>query len=184
MNTTIRSRVVRLLSLSALALSFAGCGPGKPAETEPIQHEGPEDEILTVSTSWEASEQGKGFRDAPSSISVFEIQRRTSLVLKRGQRTSNAQIAIEETFRMRDGTTFVCRAEGTVQATLAYARHGQDPAIEIDQPSVTLSRQCDKPGFPEPSVQVEASRARFMLRSEQLVGYDPPLEKRVFLPVE
>ena len=52
------------------------------------------------------------------------------------------------------------------------------------RPAIRLVRTCQPPGFPDPAVQLEATVARFHLKGDQLSQYDPPLEERVYVPVQ
>jgi len=167
-----------------IASSLASCGGGPPPEAPVVQSVGPEDEILAVSSEWESSQGDKGLKSEPSKVSVFESRQLSHVSFQRGSATAQEHLIVEENFRMRDGQTFVCRVELKTPLSVRFARRGPDPAVELTRPAANLLRQCDHPGFPEPTLVIPGAAARFVLRNEQLVAYEPPLEKRVFLPVQ
>jgi xanthine/CO dehydrogenase XdhC/CoxF family maturation factor len=166
-----------------LALAL-GCGGEAPVAVTPVRQQTPEEEILSIATTWEARYRDNGLRSEPSKISVFSQSGLSALELTQGQPIARETVLLEETFRTRDGRQFACRAEGVLQVQVRYFRKGDEPAVEVTRPETELDRHCDQPGFPEPTVGVGLPKSSFLLRGENLMGFDPPLEKRSYIPVQ
>ena len=166
------------------AVLIVGCGGAPPAPPPKIEREGPEAQILRIGSVWEARQGGKSFRSKPDPVTVFEVQTTSTIFLVRGERTAKEEIVVRELFQMRAGGQFLCEAQGKVRVQIKYGQKGDDPAIEIARSPKTLSRVCDPPGYPEPTVDLPHGASRFVLRGDQLVGFAPPLEKRLYLPME
>ena len=77
-----------------------------------------------------------------------------------------------------------CSGRFDIQISVRYGARANEPAVELEWPASERPRDCDVPGAPIPEFERPAGRARFVLRSDQLVGVEPALEKRTFLPVE
>lgn len=173
-----------LPALIAGATLALGCGAGEPPPRVPIQVLGPEDEILSVSSSWESRQRDKELRSEPSSISVYEVSEVSRLEFVSGASVASELLALEEVFLMRNGQSFRCRSEQRFEVAVRFAPKGEEPAVQVQRPAATLTRVCEPPGFPEPMLSLPARISRFVLRDEQLVAFDPPLEKRLFLPAQ
>lgn len=171
---------------SALLLVLTiGCGGEPPLAQTPVhQAQSPEAEIVAIASSWEARFKETGLRSEPSKISVFNMSGLSTLDLSLGNPVAREGLLLEETFRMRDGRQFVCRAEGVLQVQVRFFNKGDEPAVEVTRPTTNLTRHCDQPGFPEPTVSLGSTSSSFLLRDEHLVGFDPPLEKRSYIPVQ
>jgi hypothetical protein len=168
-----------------IGLSFViGCGGDAPVAQAPVRQLTPEEEILTLGTTWEARYQENGLRSEPSKISVFALNGLSALDLVQGKPVAHESVVMEETFKMRDGRQFGCRAEGVLQVQVRYFRKGDEPAVELTRPDVALARHCDQPGFPEPMVGAGNSKSSYVLRGERLMAFDPPLEKRSYIPMQ
>jgi hypothetical protein len=168
-------------------LSLAGaiaCGGEAPAAQTPVRQQTPEDEIQAIATTWEARFKDNGLRSEPSKISVFAVNGLSTLTFTHGKPVAREGLLLEETFRMRDGRQFVCRVEGVLQVQVRYFHKGEEPAVEVTRPVTELTRHCDQPGFPEPMVNIGSASSSFLLREEHLVAFDPPLEKRSYIPAQ
>lgn len=163
--------------------ALAACGPAEPPPAAPVRRIGPEEQILKIGHVWEARQRDKGFRTAPSPIAMFDTQLLSSLTLKEGESTATEHLVFDERFELRDGTEYVCRTDIELRPRIQYGRRAGRPAIQIDRPAASVPRQCDAPGFVDPVLAVDAYSARFSLSGDQLVGFEPVTEKRVFIPV-
>lgn len=171
---------------SALCVALGGLGcsgsagppPGAPSV------EGPEEAILRIGSFWEARYTDKGLRSSPSPIASFDRALVSRLELTKGQTTATETSSFEERFILRDAREVHCveRFDGPVSVKFGV-RQGE-AALELEWPAVERPRECDVAGAPIPALERPAGRARFVLRSDQLVGVEPALEKRIFLPVE
>jgi hypothetical protein len=168
---------------SVLCLGLLACsGAGGPPPGAPIV-EGPEDAILRIGSFWEARYTDKGLRSSPSPIASFDRALVSRLELAKGQTTATETSSFEERFILRDAREVHCvqRFDGPV--SVKYGVRQGEAALELEWPAVQRPRECDVPGA-VPALDRPAGRARFVLRSDQLVGVEPALEKRIFLPVE
>jgi len=172
------------LLLAALCGSLEACSgaagppPGAPAV------EGPEQAILRIASFWEARYVDKGLRSSPSPVASFDRQLVSRLELTQGQNTATESLSFEERFILRDAREVRCAGRFDIQVSVAYGTRTGEAALEIDWPALERPRECDTPGAPISAFERPAGRARFVLRSDQLVGVEPALEKRTFLPVE
>lgn len=146
--------------------------------------EGPEAAILRIAGTWEARHTEKGLRSSPSPIASFERQVISRLVLLEGQPTATESVSFSERFVLRDGGEVRCSGDLTGEVSVMFGRKAGEPALELAWPSQPYRRTCEPSS---PAVGEEdrpAGRARFVLRSDQLVGVEPVREKRHFLPAE
>jgi hypothetical protein len=165
-------------------MATVGCGGEAPVAHTAVHQQTPEDEIQAIAVSWEARFKDNGLRSEPSKISVFTVNGLSTLDFTPGKPVAREGLLLEETFRMRDGRQFVCRVEGVLQVQVRYFHKGDEPAVEVTRPVTELTRHCDQPGFPEPTVNIGSTSSSFLLREEHLMGFDPPLEKRSYIPVQ
>jgi hypothetical protein len=164
--------------------ALLGCaGASGPAPSAPVV-QGPEEAILRIASFWEAHSNEKGLRSSPSPIASFERQLVSRLELGRGQATATETLSATERFTLRDASEVHCSARFDLSVTVSYGDRAGEPALEIQWPSLSRARECDMPGAAIPPFERPAGKARFVLRSDQLVGVEPALEKRTFLPVE
>jgi hypothetical protein len=165
----------------AFAVACAGAaGPPPAAATV----EGPEAAILRIASFWEARYADKGLRSSPSPIASFDRQLVSRLELTEGQASATESLIFQERFTLRDGGEVHCSGRFDIQVSVSYGARSGEPAVELEWPALERPRDCDAPGAPIPAFERPAGRARFVLRSDQLVGVEPALEKRTFLPVE
>jgi hypothetical protein len=173
---------MRALAIAAIAL--AGCRGGAAEQQTAVQEETPEDEILRIGRVWQSVSEAKGLRSAPDPVSVFEIRTRSTLTFEPGKPSAREQVVVAERFELRSGGKFVCESGATLQNSVRFGRYRGEAAIELRRAGATIERTCDPPGFPDLELEIEAGGARFVLRSDQLVAFAPPLEKRIYLPIE
>lgn len=183
----MRRLPTRLLALSTEALAIlalVACASEPPPPPAPVQQQGPDAEILAIGSVWESRSQENGLRSEPSPVSVFTVNELSSIAFTAGEPSATESLVVSESFRMRDGRTFECHSEGTVGVQVRYFRKSGEPAVQITWPPVQLPRNCAQPGFPEPVMQRGGGSSSFLLRAERLSGFDPPLEKRSYIPVQ
>ena len=173
----------QLLALLGGALPLACSGAAGPPPGAPGV-EGPEDAVLRIASFWEARYTDKGLRSSPSPIASFDRALVSHLELARGQLTATESLSFEERFTLRDAREVHCGGRLDLQVSVTYGARAGEPALELEWPALSRPRECDPPGAPIPPFERPAGRARFVLRSDQLVGIEPALEKRIFLPVE
>jgi hypothetical protein len=172
------------LASSLLVLAALGCASKPPPTQARPKHVSAEDEILTVAKVWRTLEKTRGARPEPNQVSLFEIELDTNIELVAGKGAAKEHIEVRERFEMRDGRRYTCKAEHTGQLKARYGRREGEPAVELTRPPIRLVRQCSPADFYEPEIQLGAEGSRFLLRDEQLVGFVPVGEKRVFLPAD
>jgi hypothetical protein len=180
----LRKRLSRTaLGLAQLAVAVA-CGGGEREARAPIEREGPEEQILHVAATWEARWAEQGFRTAPNPIALFDTHVTSRLVFTRGQKAAREILEFESSFKLQDGSAFTCRARAETSAALAFGDRAGEAAVQVSRKPLRLSRTCDKLGFPEPEFALPMTRARFALRGDKLIGFDPPTERREYLPAD
>ena len=167
----------------AVALGLAACG-GEPEAHAPILREGPADQILRVARVWEALAEESGFRTPPSPIATFTTKITSRVALGDDRKTARESLSFTSHFKLSDGREFVCQASGEVTCAVRFADHGGDAAVELVRPAVSVPRRCNPAGFPEPTVDLPVSTARFALRSDRLVPFAPASERREFIPAD
>jgi hypothetical protein len=139
---------------------------------------------LRIGRVWEVRDTQKGFRDPPSPIALFDVAIHDTLTLTPGKPTGTEELHFDEALKMRDGSSGRCQADATVTVAVRYGRRGGDAAVQIDRPSLRAQRRCQPPGIAEPVLESGPVSARFVLRGDQLVAFQPAAEKRRFIPVE
>ena len=174
----------RLSEAAAVFLGFVllGCG-GQSREAEaPPKKVTAEAEVLGISSVWQALEEAHGTRGPNHKVAVFDLKQRTTLTLFEGQTTAEEKVEVKERFELKNGAMFECRARALSKVRVRFGRRNGEPALEVQRPSRVMARTCQPSGFPEPEIQLVGGGSRFLLQDEQLVGFAPPSEKRVFLP--
>jgi hypothetical protein len=161
-----------------------GCGGGEPPPEAPVREEDPADAVLRIGTTWESRGQDKGFRSQPSPVAMFESVISDRLRFAEGGRSAREALKVEESFRMQDGATFHCGYQIEIAVQVQFGRRNGDPAVQIDRPETSVPRQCDAPGFPEQTLTMPPSSARFVLKGDQLVAFEPVTERRTFIPAQ
>jgi len=162
----------------------AGCAGRATRSEAPPPKLDAEGEILGVSRRWRALEEEHGALPAQNKIQLFEIRQRSTLTLTRGSSQGEELVERKESFTLKDGRRFECRARGSVRVRVRYGRKNGVAAVEVHRPSMVLGRRCQPGDFPEPEAQISGGSSRFRLEDEQLVGIAPSSEKRSFLPLE
>jgi len=173
----------RCLATFACAAALACSAAAGPPPAAP-SIEGPEEAILRIARFWEARYAEEGLRSSPSPIASFDRQLVSHLELTQGQASATESLSFEERFTLRDGGAVHCSGRFDIQVSVSYGARSGEPALELSWPALERPRDCDGPGAAIPPFERPAGRARFVLRSDQLVGVEPALEKRTFLPAE
>jgi hypothetical protein len=171
-----------LAIITALGESACSGAPAVPPAA-PVA-EGPEDGILRIAATWEARHAEKGLRSPPSPIASFDRQLLSRVALVRGASDATEEFTYAERFVLRDGTSVSCAGSAELQISVAYGRKAGEAALELTWPALRQPRACEPSHGGIPDLERPAGRARFVLRSDQLVGIEPALEKRTFLPAE
>lgn len=177
------SRLLLTGALLGLAILPCGCKEKQGPAAETVQRETPEDEILRVGTRWQATEEARGFQSPPSEVSVFDTRIQSVLVFERGKKSVVEGLTASENFELRDGTRVRCEGKVEVHSRVIYGRRHGEAAIQLERPGVRIPRRCSGGVPPDAALTVPRSVARFVLRDDQLVAVEPPLEKRVYLPI-
>lgn len=165
-----------------VALALLGCGPREQEAEAPQQKLTAEAEVLAISKVWQALEEEHGTRGPAHKVGVFDLKQRTTLTLVEGQPSGEEKIEIKERFELKNGAVYECRARALSKVRVRFGRKNGEPALEVQRPSLIMARTCQPSDFPEREIQLPGSGSRFLLQDEQLVGFAPPSEKRVFLP--
>ncbi len=175
-------RLLRL-GLCALLILPYGCKKQQGPPPSEVLAETPEDEILRVGTRWQATDEARGFQSPPSPISVFDTRVQSVLVFERGQKSIVESLTASEDFELRDGSRVHCEGSVELHTRVLYGRRQGEAAIQLERPRVRIPRRCSGGTPPDAALSVPRSVARFVLREDQLIAVEPPLEKRVYLPI-
>lgn len=186
-NRELRSKVrpiERSLRSAALcatlsALAFGGCGGKKQEAETPVLRQTARDEILRVGEQWQSVLPEKGLFSPPSPISVFENRRISTIRLS--AEGASEELVLEEQISLRAGGSISCRTVFEHALSMRYGRKQGQAAVELTRPALSGPRSCDAP-HPDGAISEAASRALFVLRADNLVAVEPPLEKRKYIP--
>ena len=170
----------RIVGVSLLG----ACAGGHQAPVAPPTTEGPEAAILRIAGAWEARHTEKGLRSSPSPVASFERQVVSRLVLLEGQPTATESVSFTERFVLRDGGEVRCSGELAGEVSVMFGIKAGEPAMELAWPGHPYERTCEPSSPAVGEDERPAGRARFVLRSDQLVGVEPVREKRNFLPAD
>lgn len=178
---TGRVRAPLLLGVAAASLSALACGPREAAPPPRVAVETPADEILRIGERWVAHSKQRGLLSPPSPISVFVVLEESRLHLfKEGARE---EILIDEELELREGGSLRCQTQLETALEIKWGRREGEAAIEVHRPAQRAARRCVGGQHPEPFLERPASAARYVLRSDNLVGVEPPREDRVYTPL-
>lgn len=168
---------------AALAVALlTSCAPKERPAEAPTERLTAEQEVLKVSSSWQALEEEHGTRGGNNKVAVYDVKTRSTLTLVKGNVEGSEKIDFKERFETRTGQVYECRATTTTHVRVRFGRRQGMPAVQVARPSVILRRSCQPTDFPDPEIQIVGGTSRFLLQDEQLVGFAPPSEKRVYLP--
>lgn len=173
-----------LLTAGVAIVTATSCGGPDKAVSTPVAQYSPEDAILRIGAHWKSQESEKGFRSPPSGIASFSRQTGTELSLKSGETQTDVAVTLVEQFVLRKGETVACETVFSFPAEVAYGRRSGQPALELGWSTASIPRACGSSAAQIPAYEQPAGRARFVLRSDRLVGVEPALEKRQFIPVD
>jgi hypothetical protein len=173
------------LTAGSLGIALAcGCGHAANDAKIPVQHEPASAQISRIARRWQAFTQDKGFRSAPSPISVFEIQLKSSLDLEQAGANARETLQVSEQFELRDGRRFHCESQQVVAVEARYGFRQNEPALELRRPALRLARHCTPPDYPEAVLELPAEASRFVLSDDQLRAFAPKRDRRVYLPID
>lgn len=148
----------------------------------PVVRESGKDQVLRIGHEWESRWEDKGFRSPPSRISLFAAKATSRIAFSESSSAAAETLTVEESFKLTDGSEFVCRSGTKATLTAKFGDHAGETAVELRRPAVTLTRTCSPSGFPEPLLELEGMAARFALRGDRLVPFEPPKERREYIP--
>jgi hypothetical protein len=177
-------KVRKTLALVSLTLppSLTSCGSDRDAAHPIVRHETALEAIRRVAQVWESTQRAKGMRSPPSRIAMFDRVTHTRLPFVANRNWSIELLEIAETFELRSGIRYACQASGEAEVSFRFGRRHGDPAVEMRRPAIRLTRDCKPPDFPELTLELPATTARFRLTGDRLKPFEPPLEKRVYVP--
>lgn len=161
------------------ALALAGCGGQKQESEAPVMMLSASDEILLVGKQWKSALPEKGLLSPPSPISVFETRRVSTLQIAADG--AKEELVIEEQITLRAGGVITCRTVFEHDLSLRYGRKQGQAAVELVRPALSAARSCNAP-HPDGALSEPTRRALFVLRADNLVAVEPPLEKRKYIP--
>jgi hypothetical protein len=179
-------RLRKGLIAAALVTTTAAsaCGGGEQEARGPIQREGPEEQILRVAKTWEARWEERGFRGGPGPISLFDNRFTSRIVLTRGKKTAKEMLTVDGTFKLKDGSSYVCQAQAETTVAVTFGERAGEAAVQLSIGGLRIPQKCDHPAFPEPELLVLPALARFLLRGDKLVEFEPATERHEFLPAD
>jgi hypothetical protein len=165
-----------------LVVTETACGGGEPEAQAPVVRESGKDQVLRIGRAWESRWEDKGFRAPPSRISLFSSKATSRIAFSESSGAATESLTLEESFKLTDGSEFVCRSGTETAVTAKFGDHAGETAVELRRPAVSLTRTCTPSGFPEPVLELEGTAARFALRGDRLVPFAPPKERREYIP--
>jgi len=115
---------------------------------------------------------------------MYDVVTRSTVRFIPNQPWSDEKLEVTETYELRTGERYDCRAAGETRVEYQFAWQHGEAAVEMRRPAIRLMRTCQPPGFPEAELSLEGTVGRFRLKGDQLSPYAPPLEQRVYLPVQ
>lgn len=184
MRSLSEHRVFAALALAVATFATAGCGGRDRGGEAPVRKLTAEGEVLRLGHVWQALEEERGIRGAPEKIARFEIKRRSTLTFTDGQPKGEELLEVKEVFELRNGAVFECATQATLPLRVRFGRRHGQPAVEVQRPTRSIPRNCRPDGFPNPELVLGGGSSRYRLQDEQLVGFAPLSEKRVYMPIE
>jgi hypothetical protein len=139
---------------------------------------------LRVAKVWQATAHDKSLRSPPSPVSVAEVGTQSTVHFSPDGKRATESLLVSERFEMHDGSEFQCETRGKLELGVSWGRRRGEAAVELARPAVMLARRCTPAGFDDAALEPAAGPARFVKRDDRLVAVEPPLEKRVYLPLE
>lgn len=156
------------------------CGPSKDAERPQVKVESVADEVLRIGETWSSAHTEKGILSPPSKVSVFTTLVRSEITLK--EHGASEVLVIQEEVTLRAGGTVACETRFEHPLRLKWGRRQGEAAVKLSRPAFQGPRECN--GLhPEPMISRDEVEALFVLRSDELIPIEPPLEKRKYIPL-
>lgn len=174
-----RSKSLWRAAPALVSLLCSACGGSSQETREPIQQETAADEVLRIGGEWISRVPDKGILSPPSEVSVFSVVTESTIQLS--EESASERLVIEENVELRNGDGAQCRTEFSHPLQLRWGRRQGEAAVELIRPALNAQRNC-RGLHPEPVLRAEPKRALFILRSDQLVAVEPPLEDRIYRP--
>ena len=171
-----RAIIPFLLSLGCVV----SCGPSQEAERPPVELQSAADEIMRIGEVWTSAHSEKGILSPPSKISVFTTVVRSEIKLS--EHEASEVLLIQEEVTLRAGGTVLCETRFEHPLRLKWGRRQQEAAVKLSRPPISGPRNCNGP-HPEPIISRGEVTALFVVRSDELIPVEPPLEKRKYIPV-
>lgn len=165
-------------------VGIASCGRPEKEVQAPVAEYSPQTAILRIAARWQSQETEKGLLSPPSPIVSYTRQSSTVLNLESAQTTTEILLRVSEHFVLRTGEKVDCDTSLPVAGSLSFGRRAGQPALELGWAKASFARHCEPANSQIPEFQLSAGRSRFVLRSDQLVGVEPPREQRRFIPVD
>jgi hypothetical protein len=128
--------------------------------------------------------ENSGLNSPPSPISVFKRRIDSELDLGRSEHAVRETLTIVEDFELTSGQRHRCASQAGLEVQAQFGRKGSEAAVQLGRGALSLARQCEPAGFPEATLEIPETIARFVLRGDRLIAYAPKLERREYLPVQ
>lgn len=171
---------IRNQTLFASFLLLASCGPKEDAAPPPVQMMTAADEILRIGETWSSSHAEKAILSPPSKISLSNTIVRSEISFS--QNSARERLTIQEEVSLRSGGTIHCETTFEHALRLKWGRKQGEAAVKLQRPSLSGPRACNGP-HPELVISRPSAEALFVLRSDELIPVEPPLEKRRYIPL-
>lgn len=171
----MRARILPIV----MAFGLLACGGKKENTKEPVQRETSAQEILRLGYLWTNVTPDKGILSPPSKISLFRIYRKSELRISESAIVE--KLLVEEEVQVRDGPVVKCITEFEHRVNHRWGRYNGEPAVEIVRPALHAARNCDGV-HPDGPVAEPATKALFVLRSDNLVAVEPKVDQRIYIP--
>lgn len=155
------------------------CGSSDTPPAKTVARETAELEISRISSVWISTEIDKTILSPPSPLSLSASTRTSTLFFEPG--AVRETLSVEEVLDLRSGGRVRCRTHFDHEVGFRFGRKEGEAAVELLRPALSSQRGCDG-NAPEPVLAEAARRVLLVLRSDQLVAIEPPLDQRVYRP--
>lgn len=177
---TIARATGTLTALPCAVLLLAACSGKQSTPPPTVGKETAQAEVTRIGRTWTSTQVDKSLLSPPSPISVRATARTSRLELDGPE--GRERLAIDETFELRSGGEVHCLTEFEHSVGLVWGRKGGEAAVEVTRPALSAQRRCDGTA-PEPALSEGVRRVLLVLRADQLVAVDPPLDDRIYRPI-
>jgi hypothetical protein len=170
----------KAVTIAMMPLAVLACGGNKNSDTPAVKKQTAADEILRIGNLWTNVHPEKGILSPPSKISLFRTYRKSEL--RMSEDAIFERLTIEEEAELRDGTKIRCVTQFEHQVGHRWGHHNGDAAVEIVRPALSATRSCEGAIHPDGPIAEPAKQALFVLRSDNLVAVEPPVDQRTYTP--